>query len=112
MNGLSKLRSSMSYRLLSYATYFWLFLFLLNILIFRGTSYAIVGIFIYVILTFLIFPMIGFSFIIFYSCERNKISNKAIEQSNKTNIIHDIGVTIFFIISVIGFIAIGLDSFS
>ena len=105
-NGLSKLRNSMSYRSLSYATYFWLLLFYLNIHIFRGTRYAIVGIFIYVILVFFILPAIGFFSVIFYSYfERDKILNKATEQSNKTNIIHDIGVIMFFIIIMIVFIA-------
>lgn len=102
MKILSKLRSSMSYCFLSYATYFWLFLFLLNLLIFRGTSYAIVGIFIYTILVFVVLPAIGMSFVILYSFERNIISNKTV----KTNIIHDIGSTIFFIIVMIVFIAI------
>ena len=101
--GLWELRKSFGYRIFSYATYFWLLLFLLNIHIYKGGSNAILGIFIYLILTFIIFPTIGISFVLY---ARVNISNKALEHSNKTNIIHDIGAIMYFILLMKLFIAI------
>lgn len=97
LKDLNKIRKTSAYRFLAYATYVWFGLAYINYRLFAGTREALLGLFIMFFLYFVGFLAIGAGFCLWYVVEIKTSSSKTEELPNKTNILHDIGVIIYFL---------------